>query len=149
MHLCAWFTISGLSSKNFHVLWKAWRRCARKVISGSSGELILVERSKSGRPKLQSRFPIKRSHGEAWTEVRTAGTITFEEVGPDLTIVDAVIEYEPEGFVEKTGDVLGIASSRVEGDLKRFRDYIEQRGRETGGWRGTIEGSDEVRSSPR
>src|SRR6266436_7324182 len=71
MHLCAWFTISGLSSKNFHVLWKAWRRCARKVISGSSGELILVERSKSGRPKLQSRFPIKRSHGEAWTEVRT------------------------------------------------------------------------------
>jgi len=78
----------------------------------------------------------------AWRSVDgspNAGTITFEEVGPDLTIVDAVIEYEPEGFVEKTGDVLGIASSRVEGDLKRFRDYIEQRGRETGGWRGTIE----------
>src|ERR1700716_303262 len=66
----------------------------------------------------------------AWRSVDgspNAGTITFEEVGPDLTIVDAVIEYEPEGFVEKTGDVLGIASSRVEGDLKRFRDYIEQR----------------------
>jgi uncharacterized protein (TIGR02271 family) len=27
----------------------------------------------------------------------------------------------------------------VEGDLKRFRDYIEERGRETGGWRGQIE----------
>jgi uncharacterized protein (TIGR02271 family) len=77
----------------------------------------------------------------AWQSVDgspNAGTITFEELGPDRTRVTATIEYEPEGFVEKAGDALGIPSGRVEGDLKRFRDYIEERGRETGGWRGQI-----------
>jgi hypothetical protein len=49
------------------------------------------------------------------------------------------MEYEPEGFFEKAGDALGIPSGRVEGDLKRFRDFIEERGMETGGWRGQIE----------
>jgi hypothetical protein len=28
---------------------------------------------------------------------------------------------------------------RVDGDLKRFKQFIESRGSETGGWRGTIE----------
>ena len=77
----------------------------------------------------------------AWQSVDgspNAGTITFEELGPDRTMVTATIEYEPEGFFEKTGDALGIPSGRVEGDLKRFRDYIEERGRETDGWRGQI-----------
>jgi uncharacterized protein (TIGR02271 family) len=50
------------------------------------------------------------------------------------------MDYEPEGMLEKAGDALGIPSGRVEGDLKRFRDYIESRGAETGGWRGEIEG---------
>jgi hypothetical protein len=28
----------------------------------------------------------------------------------------------------------------VEGDLERFKEYIERRGQETGAWRGTIKG---------
>jgi uncharacterized protein (TIGR02271 family) len=59
-------------------------------------------------------------------------------LGPDLTRVNATIGYEPEGLLEKTGDALGFPSARIEGDLKRFRDYIEERGRETGGWRGQV-----------
>jgi hypothetical protein len=46
--------------------------------------------------------------------------------------------YDPEGLVEKTGDALGVVSSRVEGDLERFKEFIENRGQETGAWRGTI-----------
>ncbi len=49
------------------------------------------------------------------------------------------MEYEPEGFLEKAGDALGIPSGRAEGDLKRFRDFIEERGTETGGWNERIE----------
>ena len=67
-----------------------------------------------------------------------SGTITFQELDSDRTRVTATIEYEPEGFLEKTGDALGIPSGRVEGDLERFRDFIEERGRESGGWRGEI-----------
>src|SRR5271165_622556 len=67
-----------------------------------------------------------------------SGTVTFQELDSDRTRVTATIEYEPEGFLEKTGDALGIPSGRVEGDLERFRDFIEERGRESGGWRGEI-----------
>ena len=81
----------------------------------------------------------------AWRSIDgspNAGTITFHALGADTTQVNAEIEYEPEGFLEKTGDVLGIPSGRIEGDLTRFRDYIEERGWETGGWRGQVgEGS--------
>jgi uncharacterized protein (TIGR02271 family) len=59
-------------------------------------------------------------------------------LGDKLTRVNTTIGYEPEGFLEKTGDALGIPSGRIEGDLQRFRDYIEERRRETGGWRGQI-----------
>jgi hypothetical protein len=31
-------------------------------------------------------------------------------------------------------------SARVQGDLERFRDFMEERGRATGGWRGEIHG---------
>ena len=38
--------------------------------------------------------------------------------------------YDPEGFVEKTGDALGVVSSRVEGDLERFKEFIENGSRD-------------------
>jgi hypothetical protein len=40
--------------------------------------------------------------------------------------------------VEQLGDWVGVVSHRVESDLKRFKEYIESRGRETGAWRGEI-----------
>jgi len=57
--------------------------------------------------------------------------------GQNLSRV-ATIGYEPEWLLEKTGDALGFPSARIEGDLKRFRDYIEERRRETGCWRGQV-----------
>jgi hypothetical protein len=49
------------------------------------------------------------------------------------------MEYEPEGVVEKAGDMLGVVSRQVQGDLERFKELIEKRGAETGAWRGKIE----------
>jgi hypothetical protein len=46
--------------------------------------------------------------------------------------------YDPEDFAEKAADVLGVIRRRVEGDLERFKKFIESRGRETGAWRGEI-----------
>jgi hypothetical protein len=39
---------------------------------------------------------------------------------------------------EEVGSAIGVVSRRVEGDLKRFKDFIEGRGLETGAWRGEI-----------
>ena len=50
------------------------------------------------------------------------------------------MEYEPEGAVENVGDAIGAVSLRVAGDLQRFKEFIETRGRETGAWRGEVKG---------
>ena len=54
---------------------------------------------------------------------------------------------EPEGVVENLGAALGVVDRRVEGDLKRFKEFIEARGQETGAWRGEIRNEDIDRPS--
>ena len=71
-----------------------------------------------------------------------AGRITFKDAADNHTHITAEITLDPEGFVEKVGDVTGVIDARVAGDLRRFKEFIESRdGQETGAWRGTI-GSD-------
>ena len=48
------------------------------------------------------------------------------------------MDYDPEDFIEEVGDKLGFVGRSVEGDLKRFKEFIEERGVETGAWRGTV-----------
>ena len=68
----------------------------------------------------------------------TSGTVTFAPSIQIVLVSTLQLTYDPEGFVEKTGDALGVVSSRVENDLERFKEFIENRGQETGAWRGTI-----------
>jgi uncharacterized membrane protein len=77
----------------------------------------------------------------AWRTVAGApnnGMVTFQEFTPMQTRLTLNMEYDPDTFVEKAGDAVGIVSMRVEGDLKRFKEFIEARGLETGAWRGEI-----------
>jgi uncharacterized membrane protein len=77
----------------------------------------------------------------AWTNTsgaQNAGVVTFHRLGDNLTRVMLQTEYDPHGFVENVGDALGFVTRRVEGDLKRFKEFIESRGQETGAWRGEV-----------
>jgi len=67
-----------------------------------------------------------------------AGVVTFHRLDDDTTRVTAQMDVDPEGFIENVGDKLGILKSRVSGDLKRFKEFIESRPAETGGWRGDV-----------
>lgn len=69
----------------------------------------------------------------------TSGVVTFHRLDEDRCRVMLQMEFDPEGMTEQVGDKLGFAQKRVEGDLKRFKEFIESRGQETGGWRGQIE----------
>jgi uncharacterized membrane protein len=85
----------------------------------------------------------------AWTSTSGApnsGRVTFQELGPETTRVMLVMEWQPDGAVEQAGDALGFDDRQVEGDLKRFKEYIEGRGVESGAWRGEIVGGVERRS---
>ena len=66
------------------------------------------------------------------------GLVTFAPLSDATSKLTLQMEYVPNGPAEKTGDALGFVTRRVEGDLKRFKDFIETRGRETGAWRGTV-----------
>jgi uncharacterized membrane protein len=68
-----------------------------------------------------------------------AGVVTFAPASDGQTKVNLQMDYDPDGFVENAGDKLGVVSARVKGDLRRFRDFIEARGAETGAWRGDVE----------
>ena len=79
----------------------------------------------------------------AWRSVagaRNDGRVEFSPLSAGDTRVTVTMDYDPEGVVENVGDFFGVTSRRVEGDLQRFKSFIESRGSETGAWRGKIEG---------
>jgi len=65
------------------------------------------------------------------------GRIVFEPTG-DRTRVTMMLDYDPQGPVEEIGDKLGLVKRRVKGDMERFKQFLEARGSETGGWRGQV-----------
>ena len=67
-----------------------------------------------------------------------AGVVTFHRLDDDNTRVTTQMDVDPEGFVENVADKLGILKARVNGDLERFKKFIESRPTETGGWRGDV-----------
>lgn len=77
----------------------------------------------------------------AWTSIsgaNNAGVVTFHRIEPDVTRVMLQLDFEPEGALETVGDALGMVKMRVKGDLARFKEFIEDRGVETGAWRGEV-----------
>ena len=87
---------------------------------------------------IVEQTPDERVSWRSTTGAHNAGTVSFRPEGEGRTLVTLRLEYEPEGFFENVGSALGFVDSRVEGDLERFKDFIEARGDETGAWRGEI-----------
>ncbi len=80
----------------------------------------------------------------AWTSTagaRNAGVVTFHRLDDSTTRVTLQMDAEPEGVIENVGDWAGVLDRRVQGDMDRFKEYIESRGVETGAWRGEVPSS--------
>jgi uncharacterized membrane protein len=77
----------------------------------------------------------------AWTSVegpKQAGVVTFHRLDEGQSKVMLQMEFDPDGFTEQVGDKLGFVKGRVKGDLERFKEFMESRGRESGSWRGDV-----------
>jgi uncharacterized membrane protein len=77
----------------------------------------------------------------AWRSIDgtgNGGVVTFQPTGAAATRVNLQMEFEPQGLAETVGDKLGFVSKQTEGDLKRFKSFVEERGAETGAWRGEV-----------
>lgn len=88
--------------------------------------------------EITEQVPDRRIAWRSLEGARNSGVVTFHHLAPGRCRVMLQLEYEPEGLLENVGDALGVMSARVAGDLERFKGFIEERGRETGAWRGTI-----------
>jgi len=66
------------------------------------------------------------------------GAVQFEDLGEMGCRVKLMLTYAPETFTEKAGAAFGFVQGQVEADLKRFKEFIEGRGRPTGAWRGEV-----------
>ncbi|GII20524.1 SRPBCC family protein [Planosporangium mesophilum] len=95
---------------------------------------------------VQEQIPDRRI---VWTSEgakgSTKGVITFHPLADDLTRVLLVMEYYPQGFFEKTGNLWRAGGRRARLDLKHFRRFVTMNGEATGSWRGEIRDSKVIR----
>ena len=89
--------------------------------------------------EITEQHPEERIAWKSTGEATHAGVVTFHRLGDTTTRVMIQIDWEPEGLVENVGDKLGIVGRRAEGDLERFKKFIESRGVESGAWRGEVD----------
>jgi uncharacterized membrane protein len=81
-------------------------------------------------------------HRIAWraTDGRdNGGVVTFHQLDEDRTRIAVQMDWEPSGVIESAGAAVGADSRRVQGDLQRFKEFIESQGVASGAWRGEVE----------
>ena len=88
--------------------------------------------------EVTEQIPDQQIAWRSTTGTQNDGVVSFQRLSDTQTRITLRLDYDPEGLIENVGDMLGVISSRVEGDLQRFKEFIEQRGTETGAWRGEI-----------
>jgi len=99
---------------------------------------------------IQQQLPDRRI---VWTSKgqkgHVDGTVTFHELGPELTRILVVLEYYPQGFFEQTGNLWRAAGRRVRLELKHFRRHVMRQAvlqpDDVEGWRGVIEDGEVVK----
>ncbi|WP_020015584.1 SRPBCC family protein [Promicromonospora sukumoe] len=77
----------------------------------------------------------------AWKSVsgpEQAGVVTFHRLNDEQSRVTVQLDWTPDDAVEKIGSALHVDDRQVQGDLDRFKEFIEGRGAEDGAWRGEV-----------
>jgi ribosome-associated toxin RatA of RatAB toxin-antitoxin module len=89
--------------------------------------------------QIVEQEPDRVVHWRSVKGPRNEGEVQFEVIDQDHTRIKLNMNFDPEGLVEKAADALHIVERRAEADLKRFKEFIEERGVETGAWRGAVD----------
>jgi uncharacterized protein YndB with AHSA1/START domain len=89
--------------------------------------------------KITEQTPDQRVAWKSVDGTKNAGAVTFHALDDNTTRVVLQLEVDPEGFLETVADKLGFVASQAKQDLKNFKRFIEERGVESGGYRGTID----------
>ncbi len=88
--------------------------------------------------EITEQVPDQRIAWKGQGGVQQSGVVTFEPLDEARTKITVEMEWQPEGFKEKAGAMVGADSRSVGEDLDRFKEMIEARGVETGAYRGSV-----------
>jgi uncharacterized membrane protein len=88
--------------------------------------------------EITEQIPDKRIAWRSVSGPRNGGVATFHKISDNVTRIMLQMEYEPEGVVEKLGDAMGAVRMEARTGLQCLKEMLEQRGSETGAWRGKI-----------
>ena len=82
--------------------------------------------------EVTARVPNRRVAWQAVEGIPNGGAVTFHRLGPESTRVLLRLDFEPYGVAGDLGDPDTAMSRRAEGDLRRFRAFVELRGGRSG-----------------
>jgi uncharacterized membrane protein len=88
--------------------------------------------------EITEQEPDQRIAWRSQGDTKHAGVVTFHRLDEGRTRVMLQLDVEPTDWVESAGDALGIVSRSAQKDMENFKAFIEERGRETGAWRGEV-----------
>ena len=90
-------------------------------------EAEITEQTPDQRIAWRSRTGVDQGGGHLSRWMTTTHGVTLQ------------MALKPQGVAEQVGDKMGVVAPRTKGDLKRFKEFVEERGSETGAWRGEID----------
>jgi uncharacterized membrane protein len=88
--------------------------------------------------EITEQIPDDRIAWRSTGGVRNGGVVSFHRISDNVTRIMLQMDYEPEGTLENIGDAIGAVRMEARGNLQRFKELLELRGRETGAWRGSV-----------
>jgi len=94
------------------------------------------------RAEITEQEPDRRIAWRSTDGARNDGVVTFEPIGDARSRVRVQLDVEPSDPIEAVGDAIGIVERQAEGDLERFKEYIETRREPSGAWRGEVHDGD-------
>jgi uncharacterized membrane protein len=92
--------------------------------------------------EISEQRPDERIAWHATSGKTNSGVVTFHRLSDTNSKLMLQMQFEPEGLRERVGSLIGADTRRIKGDLRRFKELIESRGRASGAWRGEIEHGD-------
>jgi uncharacterized membrane protein len=101
-------------------------------------------KTKEFKAQIETQRPDERIKWRVSEGITHAGVVTFHELGPNLTRVLLALDVQPGGILEKAARGMRHIKRAARGDLHRFKAFIEMEEKETGAWRGVIEGGEVV-----
>ena len=88
--------------------------------------------------EITEQHPDERVAWKSTDGTTHAGVVTFHRLSDNETKVTVQLDWDAEGILEKAGAAIGVDDHQVKADLDRYKKFIEDKGTETGAWRGEV-----------